>query len=134
MLSLFYISYSLIDIDSAEEKVKILVEKSIESNKTADLTGALVFTGINFCQFLEGPDSAVLRLMDSIRRDQRHKDLWITYQEASTERRFANWSMAYNGGSDFVNGFLMDIIDSATEVERKKATEAVIKVMEEFAK
>lgn len=134
MLSLLYLSYSLLPDETADHEVQNIVDTSVVSNKSASLTGALIFTGVNFCQLLEGPEATVRRLMESIRIDTRHKDISVVHEEALSDRRFGSWSMAYQGRSTFVSGHLMDLISASVEAERAKSVKLIISMMEEFAK
>lgn len=66
------------------------------NNLREHISGLLVFDGLRFCQYLEGPKEAVLRLAETIRRDPRHVLFTVQDQGALTgERRFAGHSMAY---------------------------------------
>ncbi len=134
MLSLLYLSYSLLSDETADRAVQNIVDTAVVSNKSNGLTGALIFTGVNFCQFLEGPEDALRALMESIRLDTRHKDIWVVHEEAVSNRRFGSWSMAYQGRSTFVSGHLMDLISASVEAERAKSVKLIISMMEEFAK
>lgn len=134
MLSLLYLSYNGIADELANHEVHAISHKSIISNKRKDITGALIFTGTHFCQFLEGPDIAVSSLADKIRRDPRHTDIWVVHQEVVTVRRFAGWSMGYKGRSNFVGRYLLDIVNASEEAERRKAALSVVAMMEEFVR
>lgn len=134
MISLLYISYNRMPLDTADRQVQAIVDKSVIHNKRADITGALIFAGVHFCQFLEGPEDAVISLMDTIRADTRHRDIWVVYQEAASDRRFADWSMAYKGRSEFVSGYLLEIVGASEEAERQKAVKSIITIMEEFVR
>lgn len=134
MISLLYLSYNRIPFETADQQVQAIVDKSIKKNRHSDITGALIFTGSHFCQFLEGSEEAVLRLMDTICLDPRHSDIWVVHQEAAVDRRFANWSMAYTGRSEFVSSYLLEIINASEEAERKRVVHSVISMMEEFVK
>lgn len=134
MISLLYVSYNRIVDEQSDQEVQAIADKSVISNKSKNITGALIFTGTHFCQFLEGPDDAVASLMDTIRVDHRHSDIWVVYQEAATDRRFASWSMAYKGRSNFVGSYLMDIVNASEEAERQTAVKSVITMMEEFGR
>lgn len=73
-----------------------IIRVSRVNNALQSITGLLAFDGIHFCQFLEGPRDAVLRLMDKIANDPRHILLEIQEEGISSgERRFPNWSMGY---------------------------------------
>ena len=133
MLSLLYISHSLLDATDADQIVQDIVTASIARNQAVGITGALVFTGVNFAQFLEGPDQPVLELMNSVRRDARHKDVWVAFQASTNARRFGNWSMAYGGRSGFVSRQITDLISASKEAQREKTALKIIEMMEEFA-
>lgn len=82
--------------------IESIVETSMARNRTLDVTGALIATEGRFAQVLEGPAAALDDLMVSIRRDPRHTDLIVTFDEHIRERRFGGWSMAYSGNAGFV--------------------------------
>lgn len=64
-------------------------------NRRLDLTGMLVFTGRHFAQVLEGREEALRELMASLRRDARHSDLKVVFEQPITQRRFDGWAMGY---------------------------------------
>ncbi len=134
MPSLLYISDSLLPDETADREVQNIVDTSIASNKSFGLTGALIFTGVNFCQFLEGPEDALRRLMESIHRDTRHKNMRVVYEEARSERRFENWLLAYQGRSSYVARHLTDFTGALVKAEQSKSVKLIITLMEEFAK
>ena len=76
-----------------------------ERNASLNVTGALIYTGAFFAQLLEGEESHVRQLMDSIRRDPRHKDLRVAHAANRPCRALERWSLiAYAGPSQFVEG------------------------------
>ncbi len=79
-----------------------IVQCSRARNPGRDITGALVFDGEYFCQHLEGPRTAVLTLMEEIRRDPRHVDVDLLHEAALGLRRHARFSMGY-AASDEMN-------------------------------
>jgi hypothetical protein len=92
LLRLQYVSRVAPDL--AADAVQTIASRSVAFNARADVTGVLIFTGTHFSQILEGPPAAVQRLMESIRRDSRHRDVRMLYESAISKRRFADWSMA----------------------------------------
>lgn len=65
-------------------------------NKTAGITGILVFDGHRFLQYIEGPELALKELIQRIKADKRHREFQPkTDIVPATERIFLNWSMAY---------------------------------------
>ncbi len=70
-----------------------IVEASQVRNAEMQITGALLFAGGHFLQWLEGPADAVAGIMGYIGRDNRHHHVEILSHEPITERRFADWHM-----------------------------------------
>lgn len=65
------------------------------ANEAADITGLLVFDGMQFCQHIEGPRKAVLALTERIRQDTRHVDVDILYHGPLAQRRFRCFGLGY---------------------------------------
>ncbi len=78
---------SAADLDS-------IVERSSFHNATGGLTGLLLYRGEYFHSILEGSEREVLRRMEVIITDERHRDINILRERTITERRFANWTFA----------------------------------------
>jgi|GEM_PF-554326 len=64
-------------------------------NKTADVTGMLLFIEDGFIQYLEGAEETVVNLYKIIAQDSRHQDCKVLLQGPSgeKERCFASWNM-----------------------------------------
>ncbi len=98
MLSLLYISRSRLpegargDRDLAE-----ILDAAASRNLKNGITGALLHTGPEFAQVLEGPESAVVNIMGSILLDPRHDHVRIISRENVEQRSFPNWGMALVG-------------------------------------
>lgn len=73
-----------------------IVKTARSFNKQHQITGILVFDGLRFCQYIEGPQAALQGLIGSIRKDPRHQ-MFTPKHDAQLDgkRRFSNWSMAY---------------------------------------
>jgi hypothetical protein len=102
MASLLYVSTSLLDEEAQDRELDAIVKCAHSRNADLGITGALVFTGEKFAQALEGPQQAVAELMDSIIKDQRHRDVETVPIPQISGRRFDDWSLAYAGPSLFV--------------------------------
>lgn len=72
-----------------------LAEVSRSRNAVLDITGALIFTGTYFAQYVEGPADHVAAIRASIERDPRHADVRTIRAEPCTTRRFDAWALAY---------------------------------------
>ncbi|KCZ93315.1 BLUF domain-containing protein [Hyphomonas johnsonii] len=62
-------------------------------NAENDITGLLIYNGLNFLQVLEGAQDRVDRLFSNIRADQRHVSVVPVVSEAADARIFGQWSM-----------------------------------------
>jgi hypothetical protein len=94
---LVYASTSLLsdDPDIVRQQVADILSSSRRNNAVEDITGALLFSDINFAQALEGPRAAVERLYETLHHDPRHKDLILLLTEPLEARQCPQWSMAY---------------------------------------
>ncbi|HEX2798183.1 MAG TPA: BLUF domain-containing protein [Thermoanaerobaculia bacterium] len=79
---------------AAAELEEMLAESRIR-NRAYGITGVLIFVEGAFLQILEGEKADVLRLMERIERDPRHRGTKVFYEQEVDERAFASWSMAY---------------------------------------
>lgn len=93
MLSLIYVSSSVREMNP--EELMDILKVSRENNVTKDVTGLLLYKGGNFMQALEGPDDVVLALYEQIKKDPRHKDVFIISTEQIQKRQFSAWEMAF---------------------------------------
>ena len=88
---IIYISTSVDPV--TEEDLLRLADLSSEKNRTAAVTGLLLFAEGHFLQLLEGPDEAVGPLYEKIKRDRRHRDVIRMLDDSFQERLFPNWHM-----------------------------------------
>lgn len=130
---LVYVSENLIERVSAAETVKEMVAEARKRNVRLNVTGALIFTGHHFFQILEGPHQAVNELMVSICRDPRHQKTNILNDSPLILRRFADWTMAYNGPSPFIGRYLKHLLLSTNEPEQLRATRQLIELASELS-
>lgn len=100
--------------------VENIVTQSIPLNASLEVTGALLYTGTRFVQFLEGPAEGVAFIRKNIRADIRHYDVVTLLSGQRTERIFSNRPLAYAGpslwGTPDVDQVLHDRIQNASEI------------------
>lgn len=97
MLSLLYLSRSRLAGDDLDRQLADILSAAISRNLASGITGALVSTGRDFAQVLEGDESAVASIMGSIMLDPRHDDVRIIARDVVAARSFPNWGMALIG-------------------------------------
>jgi hypothetical protein len=93
VLSLLYVSVSLLARSAERQEVEELVRSAIDHNLRAGITGALVLADGRFAQVLEGPREGVAALMGRIAIDPRHTSVRVVSTGFVSERRFPNWGM-----------------------------------------
>lgn len=77
-----------------------IIRTARTENAIHGITGALVFDGERFCQYVEGEAGDVDRLKRAIAADRRHAEMQVLSEDEVTTRRFSVWSMAYAFAAD----------------------------------
>jgi len=72
-----------------------LLRQARENNARDQITGMLLYKDGNFMQAFEGEEEKVTHLHGKILADPRHKDIITLLKEPLEERRFGDWSMAF---------------------------------------
>ena len=134
MISVLYISTSAINAALQKTVVSEIVAHAHERNPAICVTGALLFTGTHFAQVLEGKTHVVEDLIAKMRQDPRHFDLQVVNRSPLPARRFANWSMAYFGPSQFVSRHVTRLLNNPSPVEHRRAAEWLEDLIGEFAR
>ncbi|HKY81178.1 MAG TPA: BLUF domain-containing protein [Sphingobium sp.] len=109
----FYISTSRLGDDDADELISDIVDVAIPRNRSLDVTGALLFTGRHFAQYLEGPASAIRQLRRSIEDDMRHEDIRTIAEGKYPHRMFVTWSLAYLAPSPLLSVQVQSLLADA---------------------
>lgn len=101
LFRLIYCSKNLISGSTEQilDEIDRLIEVAAARNKEDRITGALLFNRGRFAQVLEGPRTAVEATFSRIRLDPRHEDIVVLQAEATTQRAFEGWGMAFVGNS-----------------------------------
>ncbi|MCB4859501.1 BLUF domain-containing protein [Sphingobium sp. PNB] len=127
-----YISTSQLDATQAEKHMEEIVQVSIPRNRSLEVTGALLFTGNRFAQYLEGEPAAIENLKASILRDRRHREVQTIASGEAPHRHFVTWSLAYAGPSHFVSDIIERALNDALE-KGDEGFEALVQMMSEFS-
>lgn len=109
-----------------------LVDAAVIKNTELHITGALVCTGTDFAQYLEGDPKDVEQLMFSIYADPRHKDINIMKYVSEPKRRFEQWSLAYSGLSPLVS-VMIDRARASNAIGSDRGVRDLITFLERFA-
>jgi hypothetical protein len=97
LVSAFYFSRVVILEDPAEHRARVdaIMDACARNNPKLGLTGALLCERGWFMQVLEGPRTAVSAMLARISRDPRHTSMVLADVIEISERRHADWSMAF---------------------------------------
>lgn len=112
--SILYASASNLEMPRQEGEIDELVASARSRNADLEVTGALLFTETRFAQVLEGPYEAVDVILQSIRRDTRHRDMRVISDRIVSAREFHEWALAYRGPSLFLDRKLKPLLASST--------------------
>ena len=75
------------------EEVESILATSARNNPARGITGLLLFNGRNFLQLLEGEDSEVAALMETITADPRHSGVSVLDRRSIAGRACPDWAM-----------------------------------------
>lgn len=93
LLQLIYTSTAAINFDDMQ--LRGLLEKCVERNTLAGVTGLLLYKDWSFMQVLEGDERVVKAVYSRISRDPRHHNIIELLREPIEERVFPDYAMAF---------------------------------------
>ena len=134
VFTLSYVSRSRLDHLSMGGRSQIddILRVSRERNRLLNITGALFFNEGRFTQVLEGAEGHVRDVFDSIKRDVRHTDVTVLATDASSTRKFPDWSMAFVGESDAAQAHYASFVKENTAFWRGVTNQALCLLMLEL--
>lgn len=94
LVALVYKSTAIRVFTDAE--IKELLNKARIRNKENNVSGILVYCDGFFLQYLEGPESNLAAIYNSIKKDNRHNNIRELSYKNIEKREFSNWCMAYS--------------------------------------
>lgn len=133
MLSLLYVSRARLPAGNEEPVLRDILDVAVRRNLANGVTGALVHTGSDFAQVLEGPEEGVSGVMASILVDPRHERVSIIKRETVADRSFPNWGMALVGHIAQTQQQIDSIWKAADEESLGQAIEGLVQWMRQGA-
>ncbi len=92
--------YSLARPGLSSQDISNILKTAREFNAKEGLTGCLLSYKDQFIQVLEGEKAIVTQLLNRIKQDPRHSNLFVMAESEKEARSFADWTMAYHELSD----------------------------------
>jgi hypothetical protein len=100
-----YVSTSLLE-ENADAEIASIRSTAELRNSELGLTGVLIFSGLHFAQFLEGPASSIEVMKTCICGDDRHAGVLTLQSNPIKKRRYGHWALAYSGWASGIDGVL----------------------------
>lgn len=91
MQSVIYISTAVSSF--SRDDLDTLVATCAERNRRDDITGCLVYNGVNFIQLLEGESDKIAACMARISGDERHTGVVTIRDNEISARECPEWGM-----------------------------------------
>ncbi|MEL7090961.1 MAG: BLUF domain-containing protein [Pseudomonadota bacterium] len=111
-MQLYHLVYFSNRISNSHAELQQILSVSRRNNADIGLTGALFACDDHYFQVLEGPRSALSRVLQVVMNDTRHSDVVISLCEPIEVRAFGAWRMAEMSAN---NPRLTDIYRMYTE-------------------
>jgi hypothetical protein len=133
VIGILYISRSRLGSEAAGQELSAIVAVATRRNLAARVTGALVYSGTSFAQWLEGPEADVDSIIGDILVDPRHEDIRIVMRSPAAARRFPAWSMVLVDEGPQTERQIDAIRDAGEEASQLIEVEQLIAWMEQEA-
>ena len=92
--NLFYVSETTI---TGGREVMSIADQSQANNHRDLITGLLLFDGMSWCQYVEGPPASVAGLFERLQRDARHRNMKVLqHGPFDGDRLFPAWRMGFS--------------------------------------
>ena len=132
--SLIYVSRRTLPGTKGATDVEDILQVARERNKVLRVTGALFSASNTFAQFIEGSVSSIYQLMESIKRDPRHRDVRVVSVKDEVQRKFPKWTMAYSGDEHYIDRHIGRLLDVPPPTNYAEWVDQLEALMEEFSK
>lgn len=137
MSQLYHLAYiSRNAIEGSNEDIRVEIERILHvaraKNSKTGVTGALLFSGGYFCQVIEGGQSNIEELFETIQMDPRHSDVTVIEFLPIAERSFSDWSMAFAGMDEKARFSIDGIKQSKSEIAMREVGRNLFYVLEQL--
>ncbi len=132
LYSLAYISKNTIkgSAEQIEAEINSILASAQKNNPLLNVTGALLYSGGYFCQVIEGPESALEDLFETIQQDERHGKVTVLHFEPINKRSFGEWAMAFAGIEDKMRFDTVGILDSKDKIKAEETGRNLVSTLD----
>jgi hypothetical protein len=95
LMQLVYVSRALIGDTPGtwQPQLERIVSSARDLNAQNNITGYLMFDGVEFAQILEGSEGSVMGTFLRIASDRKHENMNVLSRGIVRQRQFADWKM-----------------------------------------
>lgn len=88
-----------------------IIKKSRINNERLNLKGLMLFDGVNFCQYIEGPPENIEHISEKICADSRHTDIVLHYKNETPADTapYKNWSIGFVTLDNHINSLFKNV-------------------------
>jgi hypothetical protein len=97
--------------DFPEEELRDIAQQAGRNNVRQGITGALLFIHNSFIQVIEGRDTDIRVLLDTLEKDARHRNIRVILDRYVEHRGFEHWSMGLVTASELDSFQVIQEID-----------------------
>ncbi|CUH79255.1 Blue light-and temperature-regulated antirepressor YcgF [Tritonibacter multivorans] len=143
MYRLVYTSRSAADLSA--DDINMILNTARRRNADEGITGLLLYHNRMILQVLEGEKAPVKACYDRIRRDPRHRDVWVRMEGEVDTLFFTDWFMGYEqpealpalgrvaaGKSLITLDQLKSRLSSVNDVQTEDHKQAVIDILKRY--
>lgn len=113
-------------------EIQAILTMSARNNQERGLTGALVYDGTYFMQYLEGERAEIEALYAHIKKDPRHHDITTVICEPIVARRFEVWTLSNISGAFYLH--VLPIVKTLPFDPYKATPEQLLRLISEIVK
>lgn len=128
--SIYQVCYKSMPVGDPMLAILDIIRSSELNNRKLHASGMLYFCPFIYLQMIEGPQSNVVKLMDAIRIDSRHRVMWETHRAVLRRSFHTALPMGYLDDSDLrkiKNGkFYQTQINKSSNIEADALVELLV--------
>ncbi len=121
-----------------QQEIDDILDACKRNNPAMEVTGVLLYSDNKFIQLVEGDTQKILRLYDTIKKDERHENCVMISCTPTEEKTFPSWHM---GSKEFKSNKLSFETNISQEDEdffndillgKEQNGEQVVKILKKF--